>query len=98
MQVPKTALTEEARRKAAVTERRQRVCRIIDVAAMISGFDRLSLAKEAGIPYQGLNRRMRCQSDFSVIELMAVADVLRLDDETRAALMGAKKKCRYEAG
>lgn len=91
-------LTEAARKAEAEITQRRRVISIITAAMTVSGFDRLALAKFAGIDYQVLNRRMRGDSDFRLSELVSLANALRLDTVCRAALLGAKEKCRYETG
>lgn len=91
-------LTEAARKAEAEKIQRERVIRIITAASAVVGFDRQMLANRAGIEYQVLNRRMRGESDFRMPELCSIANALGLDTMCRAALIGAKEKCRYETG
>lgn len=91
-------LTEAARKAEAEKTQRQRVTRIIEAAAAARGLTRQQLSDMAGIGYQPLNRRMRGESDFSMTELCRISDALLLDCASRAALCGAKEKCRFEPG
>ncbi len=91
-------LTEAARKAEAELTQRQRVVRIISTAAESRGFDRQTLAKKSCMDVQALNRRMRCESDFRMPELCRISDALGLDGQCRAALCGAKEKCRFETG
>lgn len=97
--MPKTRLLTEAARKAESEKlQRQRVVRIISAAMEAIGFDRQTLAKRSGIPIQSLNRRLRGELDFRMLELCSISDALGLDGQSRAALCGAKEKCRFEPG
>ena len=89
-------LTEAKRREYAEKNQRERVARIINSAAVARGMDRRKLAEQSGIEYQTLNGRLRGASDFRLTELISIADALRLDSASRAALAGAAEKCCYE--
>lgn len=91
-------LTEAGRKAEAEKNQRQRVIRIINAAMAAYGYDRQALAKRAGLEYQQFNRRMRGESDFRMPELCSIADALGFDTTCRAALCGAKEKCRWETG
>lgn len=90
--------SEALRREEETQKQRDRVIRIISTASMACECDRAELCRKAHIDYQTFNRRMRAESDFRLPELVGIADALRMDVETRAALCGAKEKCRYEPG
>ena len=96
--MPKVTLTEAARRVEAERQRQKRVKTIITTAATMRGLNTKELAAKTGIEYQGLCKRLRGAADFRLAEIATVSDVLGLDGQTRAALAGAKEKCRYEIG
>ena len=97
--MPKTRpLTAALQREADEADRRKRTIRIINTAAVASGLDRRQLADRSNIEYQTFNHRMRGESDFRLSELSRIANVLHFDVGTRAAVTGAKEKCRYEEG
>lgn len=77
---------------------RERIIKIISAATVSCGLDRYSLARKADLNYDLLSRRLRGETDFRSQELCAIADALRLDVSCRAAILGAKEKCRYEPG
>ncbi|MBQ8616334.1 MAG: hypothetical protein IJ418_02360 [Clostridia bacterium] len=91
-------LTEALRKEDAARQQKERVIRIISAASAALGYDRIQVAKKAGIEYQTYCHRMRGASDFRLPEISGVADALSLDAVSRAALCGAKEKCRYEPG
>lgn len=91
-------LTQALKKEEAERQQRERAIRIISAASAACGLDRQTLAKNADIDYQVLNRRMRGESDFRLPELCDISNVLKLDAVSRAALCGAKEKCRYEPG
>lgn len=90
--------SEALRREEETKQQRVRVIRIINAASMACECDRTELCQKAHIDYQTFNRRMRGESDFRMPELCGIANVLKMDLQTRAALCGAKEKCRYEPG
>ncbi len=97
--MPKLRPYSEAERRAEEAKnQRERVIRIINAASMVCEYDRMELCKQAHIDYQTFNRRMRGESDFRMPELCGIANALKMDVQTRAALCGAKEKCRYETG
>jgi hypothetical protein len=57
-----------------------------------------ALGESLGIGEQPLQRRMRGDVPWDLQTLIIVANALKLDDKTRAALMGSKTKCRWEDG
>ena len=92
-------LLSEAQKRADETKtQRERAIRIINAAAAAKDIERADLCKKANIEYQTFNRRMRAESDFRLPELWGIANVLNLDTQTRAAICGAKEKCRFEPG
>lgn len=90
--------SEALRREEERKQQRDRVIRIINTASMACECDRAELCQKANIDYQTFNRRMRAESDFRLPELWGIANALKMDQQTRAALCGAKEKCRYEPG
>lgn len=97
--MPRTRpLTEAGRKAEAVQAQRQRVVRIICAATEAYGYDRQTLADKSGLSIQALNRRLRGELDFRMLELCSISDALGLDAQSRAALCGAKEKCRFEPG
>lgn len=97
--MPKTRPLSKAQQKEeSDRKQRERVIRIINTASAACGYDRHNVAELSGIEYHTLNYRMRGASDFRLIELCGIANALNLDAVTRAALCGAKEKCRYEPG
>ena len=97
--MPRTRpLTQAAAKAQAEAAQRERTIRIISSASAAHGFDRQRLSSRAGMDYQVFSRRMRGESDFRLQELCSIADALGLDAMCRAALCGAKEKCRYESG
>lgn len=89
---------EALRREQEIKDQRSRVIRIICAATEANDYDRAELCEHAHIDYQTFNRRMRGESDFRLAELCGIANALKMDTMTRAALCGAKEKCRYETG
>ncbi len=96
--MPKVTLTVAAHRVEAERKRQKRVQTIITTAATMHGMNTKDLADRTGIEYQGLCKRLRGATDFRLAEITVIADVLGLDWQTRAAMVGAKEKCRYEIG
>lgn len=90
--------TEAERRAERIRAQRDRTILIINAAAMSCNLERSELCEAAHIDYQTFNRRMRAESDFRLPELCGIADVLKMDTATRAAMCGAKEKCRFEPG
>ena len=90
--------SEAERREEEKKNQRDRVIRIINAASMVCEYDRMKLCERAHMDYQTFNRRMRGESDFRMPELCGIANALKMDQQTRAALCGAKEKCRYEPG
>ena len=91
-------LSPALRKAEAEKQQKNRVARIINTACAACGLDRYALAKKADIDYYTFCRRMRGESDFRMPELCGIANALSLDVYSRAALLGAKEKCRYEPG
>ena len=91
-------LTQALRREEEAKQQKERVIRILCAASAAAGYDRIQVAEKAGIEYQTYCHRMRGASDFRLPEISSVANALNLDAVTRAALCGAKEKCRYEPG
>ncbi|MDR1214477.1 MAG: helix-turn-helix domain-containing protein [Propionibacteriaceae bacterium] len=54
---------------------RQDVARRVAQAMVAAGMSKTKLAQLACVPYATLDRKLRGGSDFSVIELMRIADV-----------------------
>lgn len=96
--MPRTYLTDSQRQEAAEKALRERIIRIFSAAMISANKDRAQTAKESQISYQAFNARMRGDVDFSAPQLARIADVLRLDILSRAALTGGKEKCRFEPG
>lgn len=96
--MPQTYLTEAQRQEAAEKNLRERIIRIFSAAMVAVDKDRAQTAKESRISYQAFNARMRGDVDFSAPQLARIADVLRLDILSRAALLGSREKCRFEPG
>lgn len=93
-----TPLSPALRKAEAERQQKDRTIKIINTACCLRGFDRQILAKKADIDYPTLCRRLRGESEFRAQELCNIADALTLDVFSRAALLGAKEKCRYEPG
>ena len=97
--MPKLRPYSKAEQRAEdARKQRERVILIINAASAACECDRQELCTRTSIDYQTMNRRMRAESDFRNTELCWIADALKMDVQTRAALCGAKEKCRFEAG
>ena len=95
--MPRVTLTEAARRVEAERQRQERVRRIVYTAASARGYDMKKLSAKAGLEYQSLCRWLRGAAVMPLAGVVKIAEVLKLDDQTRAALMGSKTRCRFEA-
>ena len=96
--MPKVMLTEATRKAEAERQRQERVRRIILTAAAARGYDMKTLAAKSGIQYQTLARWVRGSTVMPLAGVVKIAEVLKLDDQTRAALLGSKNHCRFEPG
>lgn len=97
--MPKLRPYSEAQRREEETKKqRDRTILIINTATAACEIDRAELCRQAHIDYQVFNRRMRGEADFRMPELCGIANALKMDAQTRAALCGAKEKCRFEPG
>lgn len=96
--MPQIYLTDNQRQEAAEKALRKRIIRIFSAAMIAVDKDRARTAKESRISYQAFNARMRGDVDFSAPQIARIADVLKLDVLSRAALTGGKEKCRFESG
>ncbi len=91
-------LTTAQQRAATEAEQRDRTRAIIRGAMAAEGYANLQqLARVTGIGHQILCRRLR-EGGLRLEEFAQIADALRLDPMSRAAICGGKEKCRFEAG
>ena len=91
-------LTTAQQKEAAEAAQRDRTRAIIKGAMAAEGYANYQqLARASDIGHQILCRRIR-EGGMRMEELIRIADALRLDYESRAALCGAKERCRFEAG
>lgn len=91
-------LTTAQQREAAEAALRDRTRAIIKGAMAAEGYESYQqLARVTGLDYQILCRRLR-DGGMKMEEFARIADALRLDPVSRAAVCGGKDKCRFEAG
>ena len=91
-------LTTVQQREAAEAAQRERTRVIIKGAMAAEGYGSYQqLARVTGIGHQILCRRLR-EGGLRMEEFARIADALRLDPVSRAAVCGGKEKCRFEAG
>lgn len=96
--MPKAYVLEAQRKVEAQKRQQKRIVLILDMAMLQQGFrSRKELAARAGIDYLQLCRRYRGETAFDLPMLISLADTLRLDAASRAAMLGCKEKCRYDA-
>jgi hypothetical protein len=94
--MPTVCLTEAQRREAAAKTQSKRIMLILRRAMGFKTAKELALS--LGMNDQAVSRRMRGAVPWDLQTLVALADALNLDDQSRAALMGSKTKCRWEDG
>ena len=96
--MPKVPLMTAQRKVEEEKRRQKRVQTIITTAATMRGMNNKELAMKTGIEYQGLCKRLRGAAEFRLAEITKICDILLLDDQTRAALLGSRGNCRFEPG
>ena len=94
--MPRVYLTDAQRLAGYEKQQRDRRRRIICAVMASRDYNRKKLAAETKIEYAGLCRRIRGTGDFMEYELTRVANALKMDTVTRAALMGGEEKCQWE--
>ena len=94
--MPRVYLTDAQRLAGYEKQQRERRCLIIRTVMTAKGYDRKRLASETNIQYNTLSSRIRGTTTFAEHELTRVANALKMDTVTRAALMGGEEKCPWE--
>ncbi|MCD7769876.1 MAG: hypothetical protein LUH36_07185 [Oscillospiraceae bacterium] len=95
--MPRVAYGAAQRREQAEQRQRTRTMRMIFAAMAATGINRQDLARMAGMSYDVLCDCLRQTREFRLTEIIHVADALNMGDAERAALVGSKAKCRWEA-
>lgn len=89
-------LTEALQKEERLKNRTKRNKKIIMNAARANmGASLNNVCVDLGVPYTTVYSWLK-SGNIRLKDVVEIADLLDLDDETRLALMGRPKKCRYE--
>ena len=90
--------TEARLRVQARSRQKERTERIISAAMAAQGMTRRDLSARTGIGYPSLCKKVSGEYSMPVEDAIKIANALKMDEQTRAALLGSPKKCRFETG
>lgn len=94
--MPRVYLTENDRERGAAERLEARRARIIRVAAARENISLRRLARECGLCYTSLTKRVNGVSPFDLPTLTALTRYFRFDPVTALALLGGQTKSPLE--